>query len=1167
MLPSYVPLRVHSEYSIIHGLGSVEVILDEAKALGFPALALTDDVNFYAAIKFYKAARARGIKPIFGADLYLTTKGQPYHFSLLCQNKTGYHNLTKFMSRAYLEGKRHRGIPWISRSWLTQENMTGLIALSGGVAGELGRALLAGEGAEKGVLQFWQTLFPDDRFYVEIYRVGHPQEEVYLQKALELAQTFDLPVVATHPSYFLKKEDFPAHEVRVAIHEGFTLEDPNRSRWFTDQQYLVSAADMAERFADCPIALQNSVELMKRCTVELSLGKAFLPQFPIPQGLTEADYFRKAAREGLALRGFSDERYTARLETELDVIINMGFTGYFLIVADFIQWSKNNGIPVGPGRGSGAGSLVAYALKITDIDPLPYDLLFERFLNPERVSMPDFDIDFCMDGRDRVIEYVAQKYGRRSVSQIITFGTMAAKAVVRDVGRVLALPYGFVDGIAKLIPLDLGMTLTLALQQEPQLKRRYEEEEDVKALIDMALKLEGTVRNVGKHAGGVVIAPSDLSDFAMIYCEEGSDQLVAGFDKDDVETAGLVKFDFLGLRNLTIIQMAVDIINRDRALLRRPDIAAGDRQDPAQNKELDSEAFLRKSQNDEATFNIDTIPLNDPKTFELLKKGETSAVFQLESRGMKELIKRLKPDTFEDIIALVALFRPGPLQSGMVDDFIARKHGHAKIEYPHPDTAPILKSTYGVILYQEQVMLIPQVLAGYTLGGADLLRRAMGKKKPEEMAKQRSVFIEGAKKNNIPEQVSGHIFDLMEKFAGYGFNKSHSAAYALVAYQTAYLKAHYPAEFMAAVLSSDMDNTDKIVGFVDECKAMHLTLLPPDILVSGTAFTVVDAKTIRYGLAAIKGVGVAAIEAILTERRKKPFADLFDFCKRVDLRKVNKRVIEALIYSGAMDKLGPNRATLFASIEAAMHEADQHGRARDAGQEDLFGLSSEMGMQDALQDHWHRKEDWNVYDRVMHEKQVLGWCLSGHPLDEYRSLFKSLKVQPLSHVIPTARGEIVRLAGIITDLRRIKTKRGSFLTVMTLEDFSHKIEVTCFSEVAEVHRELIHLENKVVIDAEIQVDDFSGGFRGVAKKLHDLHEYKSTQAKCLQVRLTETEASAGKLAKLKDLLHEYQGPCAVTLLYEREDVLITCELDKAWSVSLNEAFLEQLTDFQFEVLF
>lgn len=1166
-METYIPLRIHSEFSVVHGLGSVEAILDQVAAHGFSAMALTDDMNFYGAIKFYKAARARGIKPIFGAELYIAAKGQPYHFTLFCQNETGYHNLTKLMSRAYLEGKRHQGIPWIIKSWLTPECVAGLIALSGGVVGELGRAILAEEGAETGVLQFWQGLFPDDRFYVELYRVGHPHEEVYLQKALVLAEKLNLPVVATHPSYFLKQEDFAAHEVRVAIHEGVTLEDPNRSRWFTDRQYLASAQDMEARFADCPVALQNSVELMKRCTVELSLGKAFLPQFPIPEGLTEADYFRKVAREGLALRGLSLERYTSRLEIELNVIIDMGFTGYFLIVADFIQWSKNNDIPVGPGRGSGAGSLVAYALKITDIDPLPYDLLFERFLNPERVSMPDFDIDFCMEGRDRVIDYVAQKYGRRSVSQIITFGTMAAKAVIRDVGRVQALSYGFVDSIAKLIPMDVGITLTQAMAQEPQLKKRYEDEEDVKALIDMGLKLEGTVRNVGKHAGGVVIAPSDLSDFAMIYCEEGSDQLVAGFDKDDVETAGLVKFDFLGLRNLTIIQMAVDIINEGKGLSRRPDIAAGDHQDPAQSKELDSEASLRKSQNDEVAFDINSIPLNDPKTFELLKKGETSAVFQLESRGMKELIKRLKPDSFEDIIALVALFRPGPLQSGMVDDFIARKHGHAKIEYPHADTAPILKSTYGVILYQEQVMLIPQILAGYTLGGADLLRRAMGKKKPEEMAKQRSVFVDGAKKNNISEQVSGHIFDLIEKFAGYGFNKSHSAAYALVAYQTAYLKAHYPAQFMAAVLSSDMDNTDKIVGFVDECKAMHLILLPPDILASGTAFTVVDSKTIRYGLAAIKGVGVAAIEAMQAERQQKPFADLFDFCKRMDLRKVNKRVIEALIYSGAMDKLGPNRATMLASIETAMQSAGQLGRAKDAGQHDLFALlPDEMGG-DASETHWKHQEDWSVYDRVMHEKKVLGWCLSGHPLDQYRSLFKSLKVQPLSHIVPTARGEMVRLAGIITDLRRIKTKRGGFLTVIILEDFSHKIEVTCFSEVADTHHELLKLENKVVIDAEIQVDDFSGGFRGVAKKLHDLHEYKSSQAKKCIIRLTEVEASAGKLVVLKALFSRHKGPCPVTLHYEREDVVVACELDKVWSVSLSETFLDELNPFQFEVVF
>ncbi len=1120
MTVQFIPLRIHSEYSVINGLSSVSAWVEAAKSLGYSSLALTDECNFFAAIKFYKAAIAAGIKPIFGCDLWLQNKQTPKRFTLLCLNQQGFKNLTLLISKAYLEGERVDGIPHLKSDWLTEESLQGLVMLSG-------------DFADEEIALHYQRILPGNRFYLEISRIGMAGEVNHNQVILELAEKHNFPVVATHPAVFLHQDDFSIHEVRVAIHDGFTLEDPNRPKKFTTQQYLPNPEEMAERFADCPVVLQNTVELAKRCNVEFDLGKPCLPNFPIPEGMTEAEYFRKVAFEGLNSRLCGNEMldrkiYEERLETELDVIITMGFTGYFLIVADFIQWAKNNGIPVGPGRGSGAGSIVAYALKITDIDPIPYDLLFERFLNPERVSMPDFDIDFCMDGRDRVIEYVAEKYGRHSVSQIITFGSMAAKAVVRDVGRVLGLPYGFVDGIAKLIPMDLGMTLELALQQEPLLKKRYDDEEDVKALIDMALRLEGTIRNVGKHAGGVVIAPSSLTDFTPIYCEEGTTQLVAQYDKDDVEAAGLVKFDFLGLRNLTIIQAAVDRIGNG--------------------------------------FDINHIHLNDPETFELLKKGETSAVFQLESRGMKELIKRLKPDCFEDIIALVALFRPGPLQSGMVDDFIARKHGHAKIEYPHPDTAAILKSTYGVILYQEQVMLIPQVLAGYTLGGADLLRRAMGKKKPEEMAKQRSVFVDGAAKNDIPENVSGPIFDLMEKFAGYGFNKSHSAAYAMVAYQTAYLKAHYPAAFMAAVLSSDMDNTDKIVSFVEECKAMHLRLLPPDIHESNYVFSVVDNQTIRYGLGAIKGVGEAAIELITKERQQGNFIDLFDFCKRVDLRKVNKRALEALIYSGAMDQLGPNRASIFASLEIAMQEAGQHNEAVDAGQHDLFGGFVATADDQAIVRHWKNVADWSIYDRVMFEKQVLGWCLSGHPLEEYRSLFKALKVRPLSSLSPTGRGESISIAGIVTDLRRIKTKRGSILTVLKLEDTSGKIEVTCFAEVGEQHRELMRVESMLVVECEVSFDDFSGGMRAVAKSLHNLNDYRASKARLLKLKVNETHTTQAELLRLKELLHHYAGNCPVELTYEREDGLVYFTFGKEWSVLPNPELLEKLIDFNPEVV-
>ncbi|HHH47058.1 MAG TPA: DNA polymerase III subunit alpha, partial [Thiotrichales bacterium] len=863
MPPEFVHLRVHSEYSLVDGLVRIKPLMQAVASAGMPAVAVTDRNNLFAMVKHYRAALAAGIKPIIGADLWLANPDDPltpFELVLLCQDRTGYLNLAELLSRAYLEGQ-HRGVPMVDPAWI-EGHSEGLIALSGGRRGDVGAALVAGDEAlAERRLQHWLALFPD-RFYLELQRTGRAGEAECNRGSVALAAALDVPVVATNDVRFLRPEDFEAHEVRVCIHEGRTLDDPHRPREYSEQQYLRSPQEMAELFSDIPEALENSVEIARRCNYRLSLGKHYLPDFPVPDGMSMDEYFRQQAREGLERRlavlfpEDTPEReakiapYRERLETELDVIIQMGFPGYFLIVADFIQWAKANGVPVGPGRGSGAGSLVAYALTITDLDPIAYDLLFERFLNPERVSMPDFDVDFCMEGRDRVIDYVAERYGRDRVSQIITYGSMAAKAVVRDVGRVLGHPYGFVDRIAKLIPFEVGMTLDKALAQEEELQRLVEEDEEVAAIIEMAKSLEGLARNAGKHAGGVVISPSRLTDFTPIYCEEGSTSLVTQLDKDDVEAVGLVKFDFLGLRTLTIIDWALKTINAEREARGEPPV------------------------------DIARIPLDDEATFRLLKDCRTTAVFQLESSGMKDLIRRLQPDSFEDIVALVALFRPGPLQSGMVDDFINRKHGRQKVEYPHPALEPILKPTYGVILYQEQVMQIAQVLAGYTLGGADLLRRAMGKKKPEEMAKQRAIFVSGATERGVDEATATYIFDLMEKFAGYGFNKSHSAAYALVSYQTAWLKAHYPAAFMAAVLSSDMDNTDKVVTLIDECRDMGLGVVPPDINRSGYRFVAAGGE-ILYGLGAIKGVGQSAIEAMLEARdRDGPFRDLFDFCRR-----------------------------------------------------------------------------------------------------------------------------------------------------------------------------------------------------------------------------------------------------------------------------------------------
>jgi len=965
--PKFIHLRVHTEYSLVDGLVRVKPLMQALAADEMPAVALTDQSNLFAMVKFTRAALGAGIKPVIGVDAlvrYGDDQEAPFQMVLLAQNKEGYLNLSQLISKSYLEGQ-HRGVPIIQAEWIEQY-ANGIIALSGGRQGDIGRALLAGQSdlAEQR-LKTWMASFKD-RFYIELQRTGRENEETYIAEAVALAIKHDVPVVATNDVRFLTADEFDAHETRVCIHDGRTLDDPRRPKKYTEQQYLRSSEEMQQLFEDIPEALANTVEIAKRCNLEIRLGESFLPQFPIPEGETEESYFCRVSREGLEQRlkvllddsaddyAVKRKEYDDRLQVELDVINNMGFPGYFLIVADFIQWSKDNQIPVGPGRGSGAGSLVAYALKITDIDPLKFDLLFERFLNPERVSLPDFDVDFCMDGRDRVIDYVARKYGRDSVSQIITYGTMAAKAVVRDVGRVMGQPYGFVDRLAKMIPFEIGMTLTKALDEADDLKAAYDNEEEVTLLLDMALSLEGLARNAGKHAGGVVISPTVLTDFSPLYCEEGGASVVTQFDKDDVEAVGLVKFDFLGLRTLTIIDWAVKHVNR------------------------------RREKEGEEALVIELLPLDDQPTFDLLQAANTTAVFQLESRGMKDLITRLCPDNFEDIVALVALFRPGPLQSGMVDDFINRKHGRAEVDYFHPDLEQVLTPTYGVILYQEQVMQIAQVLANYTLGGADMLRRAMGKKKVEVMAEQRDLFMKGAVARGVDADLATHIFDLMEKFAGYGFNKSHSAAYALLSYQTAWLKAHYPAEFMAAVMSADMDNTDKVVGLIEDCHEQRVEVLPPDINQSDYQFSVPDTKSVLYGLGALKGVGEAALDGIIAERKTNGmFADLYDFCRRSDTRKVNRRVMEALIKSGAMDSLGQNRASLMASLSNAVQLAEQNQKNASVGQDDMFGSSDEPDRHANV--HNVEVDDWDDETRLSNEKETLGLYLTGHPITRYES--------------------------------------------------------------------------------------------------------------------------------------------------------------------------------------
>jgi len=1126
----YIHLRCRTEYSIRDGLLRIKPWLDQVTKLQMPAVAITDHCNLFGLVKFYRQALNLGIKPIIGADLIVLDQETKFSITLLCKNQQGYRNLLQLLSRGYIDGQDNEGQPCLQLSWL-EELKEGLLVLSGGRNGDIGQALLAGhEKQAEQKLQRWLKIFPEN-FYLEIQRTGRPQEESYINAVLKLAAQQLAPLVATNEVCFLKSEDFLAHEARTCIHSGEILAAPQRQKNYSPQQYLRSSEEMEKLFADIPEALKNTVLIAQRCNMTLSLGEVHLPKFPLPDNqISISDYFAAQAQKGLQKRLYKDNiaehkhpEYDERLQIELAVINRMGFAGYFLIVADFIRWSKEQDIPVGPGRGSGAGSLVAYVLGITELDPLQHELLFERFLNPERVSMPDFDIDFCMEGRDRVIEYVAQRYGREAVSQIITFGTMAAKAVVRDVGRVLGMPYGFVDKIAKLIPFELGMTLEKALVEEPQLAARYQNEEEVASLINLAKKLEGVTRNAGKHAGGVVIAPTRLVDFTALYCEAGGHHPVTQFDKDDVESVGLVKFDFLGLRTLTIIHWALQTINKKRRQKNEPDI------------------------------NIEQIPLDDTLTFAMLQKCATTAVFQLESRGMKELVKRLQPNVFEEITALVALFRPGPLQSGMVDDFIARKHGQAKVQYPHPKLEPILKPTYGVILYQEQVMQIAQILSGYSLGEADILRRAMGKKKPEEMHKQREKFVKGAVERGVDAKTAESIFDLMEKFAGYGFNKSHSAAYALIAYQTAWLKAHYPAEFMAAVLSSDMDNTDKTVNFLAECRQMQLKVSPPNIHAGHYKFTVNEAGDIEYGLGAIKGVGEAAIMHLAEDREKNGiFISLFDLCRRLDQKKISRRVLEPLIYAGAMDVFNQHRASLLATIEAALKSAEQYHRDLDLGQEDLF---SEAPISETVSYVTCSELAFNKL--LQEEKAVLGLYLSGHPLEGYRDELGRLNQTPIAQIQKSKQGVIC--GGMMIRQRVIQTRKGNKMAVITLEDLTGTIEVTLFSQLYEQVRTFLVADTVLLIRGTIEDDSYTGGVRIVAETLDSLDNIRNRFARRLKIKLMKAEEVPTFMSKLANVIQIFRGGrCEIVVSYQSQEAEAQLVLGESWRVHLNEELLTAL---------
>ncbi len=1139
MPPSFVHLRLHSEYSVVDGIVRIDDAVAAAAADGMPALALTDLSNVFGMVKFYRAAREAGVKPIVGCDIWLTNetdRDKPFRLLLLVQNHTGYLHLCTLLTRAY-RSNQYRGRAEILREWFAEAGTDGLIALSGAHHGDIGQALIADNGAAAAkIAREWAQLFPA-RFYIEVQRPGPGAMttgaavvavEICVQRSLKLAAHVQLPVVATHPVQFLRPDDFRAHEARVCISEGYMLSDQRRPRLFTAQQYFLKQEEILNIFNDLPDALANSVEIAKRCNLTLELGKSKLPQFPTPNQESLDDYLKLRAHEGLTVRmqglypspekhAAALPRYVERLDFEISVILQMGFPGYFLIVADFINWAKNNGVPVGPGRGSGAGSLVAYSLGITDLDPLRYNLLFERFLNPERVSMPDFDIDFCQDGRDRVIDYVKQRYGADSVSQIVTFGTMAAKAVVRDVGRVLEMSYTFCDQLAKLIPFQPGKLITLALarEMEPQLKEREKNEEEVRELLALAEKIEGLTRNVGMHAGGVLIAPGKLTDFCPLYVADASDSAVSQFDKDDVEAIGLVKFDFLGLTTLTILDWAVRYA-----------------------KQLDPELNLA----------LHELPLDDAASYRMFSTANTTAIFQFESRGMRDLLKRARPDRFGDIIALVSLYRPGPME--LIPEFCDRKHGK-RFEYPDPRVKDILSESYGIMIYQEQVMQMAQIIGGYSLGGADLLRRAMGKKKAEEMAEHRSIFAEGAAKNGLSPRKADELFDLMEKFAGYGFNKSHAAAYALVAYQTAYLKAHHAAAFMAANMSAVMNDTDKVQQIHEDSISNGLEILAPDVNSGGYRFVPMDKKHIRYGLGAIKGTGEGAINHLIAEREKNgPYKDLFDFCHRVDNRVVNRRVVESLVRAGAFDGVDDNRAALLASVGLALESADQ--ASRSANQTNLFGDVEDH--RPTL--HLASVARWNDLERLKQEKAAAGFYLSGHPFRYYEAELSGFASTRLNKISPQPGP--VMLAGIIVSQRIQMTRRGR-MAILVLDDSYARIEITVFNELYEQNRHWLKEDSLLIVEGKVSKSMFddSESLRVSAEKLYELQKARAQFACALKITCNG-QSSGDKLRAL--LTPHLKGPCPVAIEYHNQKAGCEVLLGEAWKVHPRDELIASLSE-------
>ncbi|MDX8237350.1 DNA polymerase III subunit alpha [Acinetobacter pittii] len=1133
----FVHLGIYTEFSITESIVRIPDLVNAAVKDQMPALALTDLSNLHAAVKFYNSCLKKGIKPLLGSTIRLDDA--QHRATLLAMSNVGWKSLTEIVSRGFIEGQQ-LSIPCVKKEWVLEQHQDIIVLL--GQHSDVGQMLCSSNPQKAApLLEAWIEKF-GNRVYLALTRTDRPGEEDFIQEAAKLAAQYNVGVVAHNDVHFVEKEDFEAHEARVCIADGYVLADDRRPRLYSPEQHFKTSDEMIELFSDIPSAIENTYNIAKRCNVSLQLGTYFLPDYPIPDGFTIDTYFEHLSKVGLEERldylypvekrgeDWPEIRkpYDERIDYEVGIILKMGFPGYFLIVMDFIQWAKNNGVPVGPGRGSGAGSLVAYSLKITDLDPLRYDLLFERFLNPERVSMPDFDVDFCIAGRDRVIDYVSRTYGREAVSQIATFGTMAAKGAIRDVARVLGKSYGLADRISKMVPTKpLGVDLATAIEMEPQLKDivtnpSNPDNDDASEIWEMALKLEGITRNTGKHAGGVVIAPGKITDFSAVLCDEDGTSRVAQYDKDDVEAAGLVKFDFLGLRNLTVIEDAIQNINKNR-----------DSNDP---------------------LIISHVPLDDAKAYDVFADANTTAVFQFESVGMKRMLKEARPSKFEEIIAFVSLYRPGPMD--LIPDFIHRMHG-GDFEYLHPLLEGVLEPTYGIMVYQEQVMQTAQICAGYTLGGADLLRRAMGKKKPEEMVKQRQIFLAGAAEKGIDESTANHIFDYMEKFAGYGFNKSHAAAYALVAYHTAWLKAHYPAEFMAAVMSSEMQNTDSVVFLIDDCRNNDLEVLPPSVNMSTYHFHASDDKTIVYGLGAIKGVGEQAMQSVIDSRRQfGPYTDLFDFCHRIDLKKINKRTLEALIRAGALDCLGIERASLMAQLPEAVQAAEQARSNRESGIMDLFGEVEEVQRKPAKP-----VKPWSDEVRLKGEKDTLGLYLTGHPIDVYRQELKAFIPVKLNEITATRRGVTTVYAGLVIDVANFPNR-----VVIVLDDGTARIEVSCNHERFQRFKDIIQVERVVVFEGEIYEREGFDRPMGRLNKAFTLNEIRQKRANSIQIKLAEEFMQATLAKDLQNIILPFcnvdmHQHITLQLLIDQPYAQAELQLGPQWKVAPLDELLAKLRDY------